>query len=271
MSLDVFVSHAHADLPVVKAFLDLLEGPLGVATDRVFCSAIRGRGVEPGHYFETTIRRSIQDAACSVLILSENFFLSTFCVLELGAVWAGEKPFIPMVLPPLTPDRIRDVLAGVHMLQLDASRDLEMLRETLVRELGELGTDDGAWERARDAFSNDLPRLARRVRTPPPEVYAGYATVTVSFNHVGDTSDEQQQLHEELERLGWQAASSYARNVAIRIPSVFVKKVDQGFLESRPGTIADFERCLRRLKLDVDVMMHFGHDPPKAMSTNNWA
>ena len=51
MSKSVFVSHATADAPLVRAFVDFLAEGIGVPVDEIFCSSLPEFGIPTGQDF----------------------------------------------------------------------------------------------------------------------------------------------------------------------------------------------------------------------------
>lgn len=90
----LFISHAASDKPLVKAFVDLLEGGIGVHPSEIFCSSLKGQGIKPGVDFKASIREHLDGATCVIALVSENFYGSAFCMCELGGVWLQSKSFI---------------------------------------------------------------------------------------------------------------------------------------------------------------------------------
>lgn len=115
----LFVNFAVADDPVVTAFVDLVEGGIGVPPERIFCTSRPGQGVEPGVPFAEAIRRSLDDAVSAVSLISPNYYASAFSMCELGGIWLTAKSFLPILVPPLdyevedfNPGRLGTALAG---------------------------------------------------------------------------------------------------------------------------------------------------------------
>src|SRR5438552_15374014 len=95
----LFISHASADLPVVSAFVDLLEGGVGVPPGDIFCTSLRGQGVKPGKDFKESIRANLNDAECALALVSPNYYASAFSMCELGGVWLTAKDYLPILVP----------------------------------------------------------------------------------------------------------------------------------------------------------------------------
>jgi hypothetical protein len=143
--MKVFVSHAVADRDIVLPFTKLVRATLGVEDgDRdVFCSSLAG-SIENGKDFVKEILRRLSSADITIAILSQRYFLSNFCLAELGAAIVkqldGSAKFFSLIIPPTDFGDLGGVLAGLQsgMINEDAPID-ELLR--LLAPVGDLPTD----------------------------------------------------------------------------------------------------------------------------------
>jgi hypothetical protein len=160
----LFISHASDDIPLVEAFVELLESGVGVPAAKIFCSSIKGQNIKPGQDFKNALQKSLGNATCVIALISEAYYGSTFCLCELGATWALEKDLIPVLIPPIDRSQARATLSGLQQLKIDDASDLDELRDELIRRL-ELSESESTprWNRKRKKFTDDLPELLARV------------------------------------------------------------------------------------------------------------
>ncbi len=152
----LFVSHASKDAPVVNDLLDLLQLGLGLKDKQLFCSSAPGMKVPPGEAFVDYIGGQASRSSAAILILSEAYLRSAFCMAELGAIWILAKPQATLVLAPITHHDVGDILGRTHCLSLSDSGDLDDLRDFLS---GRIETETQAtrkWNTKRDAFLKSL-------------------------------------------------------------------------------------------------------------------
>ena len=83
MGKKVFISHATDDSKMISIIIEFLNS-LGIENDDVFCTSISG-ALEGGKSFVTQIRKHVQGSKVVIFMLTERFFLSYFCLAELGA------------------------------------------------------------------------------------------------------------------------------------------------------------------------------------------
>lgn len=160
----LFISHASADVPIVEAFVELLESGIGVLPADIFCSSLKGQGLKAGTDFKNSIRDALADAEVVVALISERFYASAFCMCEMGGVWMQAKSFIPILVPPLGFDSLKAVLAGMQALKLHVSEDLDQLRDEIVQRLAILPSiATSRWINRRDRFLTGLSDLEKRV------------------------------------------------------------------------------------------------------------
>lgn len=82
----IFISHASADIKMIDIFMEFLRS-IGINDDDVFCTSVSG-ALEGGRNFVRQIKSNVKGSKMVIFLLSERFFLSYFCLAELGAAWA---------------------------------------------------------------------------------------------------------------------------------------------------------------------------------------
>lgn len=170
----VFISHATKDVPLVQAVVDLIEDGLGVPEGEIFCSSLKGHGIPVGQNFVEYMRKEIAAPEVVVLLLTENYFNSNFCLSELGAAWVKGHKIFPIVVPPLNFTAIKDVLLGVQAIGLEDDISYNQLRETL-NDLKLVTKSVTKWDVKRRYFFQSLPGILEKLpklETVDPAEYA---------------------------------------------------------------------------------------------------
>lgn len=190
----LFISHAAHDKGLVEAFVDLLEGGVGVPHASIFCSSLKGQSIKPGAAFVESIRQNLDEATCVVALISEAFHASAFCMCELGGVWLVSKDFLPIVVPPLDFSALKAVTAGIQGSQLARADDLDEIRDELGTRLGIKVHNTARWNTKRDKFLVGLPKLLVKFEGPVLRV-----THTKLKKELEDYKTECQRLEQELQ------------------------------------------------------------------------
>lgn len=154
----IFVSHASAD----KKLADLLRDTLilgGVPEDQLFYSSDRSTGIPAGEDVGAYLRRSLQDAALVVELLSTIFLTRPRCLMELGGAWTLNKPTYPIVVPPLTREEVRLQIGDVQTGLLGPESEVDSVFYELHDRLAGLGLQPRVttWNRAINRFKDQFP------------------------------------------------------------------------------------------------------------------
>jgi len=194
----LFISHAADDKPLVKAFVGLVEGGVGVPPQIIFCSSLKGQGIKPGAEFKDSIREHLDDATCVIALITPNFYSSAFCMCELGGVWLQAKSFIPVIVPPLTFTDLKAVLVGLKALKIADSADLDELRDETADRLSIKALPTPRWNERRDDFLKALNPILKQLpaNTPIPR-----STHEKTVKELDDYKAEYAKAEQEIERL----------------------------------------------------------------------
>jgi hypothetical protein len=124
-SIRIFVSHTSADEALVRALVDLLKAALGIPADQIRCTSLDGHRLPGGADIDATIRAEVAAADVMLAIVTPQSLDSIYVIFEMGARWASERIFIPLLTPGVTVvprplDRYNGLLLGTRggVLQL---------------------------------------------------------------------------------------------------------------------------------------------------------
>lgn len=163
----LFISHSVSDLPVVKAFVTLIEAGIGVHATDIFCTSLKGQGIKPGADFKTSIHKHLDDATTVVALISENFYNSPFCMCELGGAWLQSKDFIPILVPPVRFTDMKAVLIGLQALRINSPEELDELRDEIAQRLEITPLSTPRWNEKRDEFIARLKDDLKKIPSSP--------------------------------------------------------------------------------------------------------
>jgi hypothetical protein len=162
----IFLSHSSKDKLLVDELTDLLTTGCDVSAKDILVTTLPGKGIPAGfHNYIEYLRQQIQQPALVVLLLSENYFASQFCLCELGATWALSLPSFPLVVPPLKKSEVRATLAVTQLGGVIDSEYLDELRDAVKLHLG-AALPTATWSAKRDVFLRKLPRILKKIPRP---------------------------------------------------------------------------------------------------------
>ncbi len=216
----LFISHAANDQPLVKSFVELIEGGIGVPPRDIFCSSLKGQGIRPGADFTSSIRDQLDGATCVVALLSPNFYGSAFCMCELGGTWLQAKSFVPMLVPPLQFSDLKAVLAGLQAGKLSEAADLDELRDEIASRLSITPLATPRWNDRRDSFLKSLPKILKQLPDVTPIARDIHNNV---LKKLVDYKSEHKKQQEELEQLHAMIADLKKLKDNVKVASVVRK------------------------------------------------
>lgn len=162
----IFLSHSSADVALATEVRNLLIIGCGVSTNDILVSSVPGNGIPAGTpSFVDYLKARLQNAEIVVLLLSENFFASQYCLCELGATWLLGKPYFPLVVSPLSKSELGSTLEVTQAGEINNGRYLDQLPDKIRETVGTgVGTD--AWGLQRDVFLAGLGELIKSLPAP---------------------------------------------------------------------------------------------------------
>ncbi|HEY3295159.1 MAG TPA: toll/interleukin-1 receptor domain-containing protein [bacterium] len=163
---EIFISHSSKDKPLAQSLVKLLQLGLGVGRERIFCSSLAGMDIPAGKDFKEHIKLKLGVAKTVIVMASENYFDSPFCLCELGATWALSNDLFPLLIPPLSYDDAKVVLRELQIEQINASNGLNKLKDRLVNQLRLNTPDTTGWEDSRNDFLGGLASVLEKLPKP---------------------------------------------------------------------------------------------------------
>lgn len=162
----IFLSHAAKDKTLADKISDLLTSGCAVNPNDILCTSLEGKGIPTGaQSFIDFLHGQIKEPKLVILVLSENFFMSQFCMCELGAVWGMKLMNFPLVVPPVERGKLKAVLTVAQAGEITNPASLDELRDVVKINLGtEVPT--ATWTVKRDAFLASLNGVIESLEKP---------------------------------------------------------------------------------------------------------
>ncbi len=159
---DIFLSHAKADKKLVDEFVDLLVTGIGVSGRKgaIFASSVAGRGVSSAVDYRTHIMDRLKEAKLAIFLVSPNFYSSTFAMAELSIAWAAKANSFILLVPPLTPSKVKDFFGNLQLAKLNNTNSLNELCDHVQATL-KLDSDVARWSDRSREFRKSLPSLVK--------------------------------------------------------------------------------------------------------------
>jgi len=171
-SKPIFVSHAVADKAIADKVVDLLDTAMGIDVQNdVFCTSLEGLKIPAGNDFKQFVKEQIQEPKIVLLLISQNYLASPFCLAEVGASWAMSHRIVPFLVPPIKFDDMKAVLTGIHALKIEDPSDWNEALAIFKTEL-KIDPNINRWERKRDEQLEAIHSLIPK-QNPPPIVPLG--------------------------------------------------------------------------------------------------
>lgn len=130
--MKIFISHSSEDSELAKIFTDLLEKAFHIDSTEIYCTSTHNN-INIGDNFINNIRDSLQDAEAVFFLVSENYINSYFCLMEMGASWAFKDNIIPVLVPPLNHNFLKDTpLISTETGMFNNEDDIHNIYEKLI-------------------------------------------------------------------------------------------------------------------------------------------
>ncbi len=239
----LFISHASADIDLVKPFVQLLESGVGIPPKDIFCTSLKGQGIKPGTNFIDSIRGSLDDATVVLALISENYYNSPFSMCELGGAWLLVKDFVPVLVPPVGFKDMKAVLSNLQASQINDPPALDELRDKLTARLNIEGSSTPRWNEKRDEFLNSLPSALEKL-SPSPTVPRKKLEDALEKIQEADALYEKQK--EENKRLRNQIDKLKATKDAKSVADIEMEELDA--VEQFEQLVADVSKSLKALE-----------------------
>jgi len=169
MPKQIFISHAHGDKDLAKSIANLLSTGLNITRKDIFCTSLKGSDIPGGEDFLTYIHTELKQAKVIILLLTENYFASQFCIAESGASWVLKEvdkcKVIPIVVPPISRSKLKATLAVSQCRNISDSSEWDDTKDELEDYTG-ADTATAQWSEEKEVFLNNLDELIKALPSP---------------------------------------------------------------------------------------------------------
>ncbi len=123
---EIFISHRSSDAPIADMIKDFLVST-GIPNVKIFCSSLPGNDVH--EKISAEVKERLKKSAVNILILSEAYYESAYCLNEAGIAWyIDEAKAIPIGLPEINHNNMLGFLNSEYKLRrLDNDDDIAYL------------------------------------------------------------------------------------------------------------------------------------------------
>ncbi|WP_298419774.1 TIR domain-containing protein [uncultured Kordia sp.] len=151
----IFISHDDKDKQVVESFIQLLQG-IGINPENIFCSSLEGYGTPLGNNTDEDIKTRLTDDVLVLFMISNHFYNSNECMIQMGAAWALTKDQISVAIPPFKLEEMKGVFQKFQAIRIDQEKQLDLLKETLEHKFGLKTQKHLHWEPKRNMILRDI-------------------------------------------------------------------------------------------------------------------
>lgn len=158
----LFVSHATADKKYVEYLVAFFEN-IGFDNTQMICSSVPGYGIPLNTQIYDWIAEKFRDWDLYVIfILSDKFYKSTACLMEMGATWITRKEYTSILFPGFEFSQIKGAIRADRIsIKLDSDKDelkqrLDEMKDTLTEKFGLIKVSDTKWEKIREKFIDSI-------------------------------------------------------------------------------------------------------------------
>lgn len=147
----IFISHSTKDKEVVTTFIHVLKA-IGISAENIFCTSLPGYGAPLGSDFMDEIETRLNEDVMVIFMLSDNFYESPMCLIEMGAAWIKTKKQISVAITPFELGKIKGVFKHFQGIEIDNESHYDLLKETLETQFEIESKRPLVWSPERDMF-----------------------------------------------------------------------------------------------------------------------
>ena len=163
----IFISHSSDDEDIGEILVEALI-KMGIKTQDLFFSSQYRTGVKLGKDFSAVVRDSLNDAELVILLLTDSFYQSEYCLNEMGAVWASQKDFIPILLGGLTHEDMKGFIDRRYIAIKPSNKNYYKIFEELKR----FSKNELSDEMIEPIFKTFVKAANKKARTTKKEMLA---------------------------------------------------------------------------------------------------
>ncbi len=137
----IFISHRSTDAEVADMIKDFLIAT-GIPNEKVFCSSLPGNDVK--FRISAEVKKWLQESIVNILILSKDYYESSYCLNEAGVAWylEDEVDNIAICLPEINEDNMWGFFNGENKVRrLGDENDVAAIYDAIRKRLNVFSVD----------------------------------------------------------------------------------------------------------------------------------
>lgn len=167
----IFITHSRQDEKYASCLVDFLED-IGLSQEHLFCPSVPEYGFPLNQDIYEYLKKQFQTHNLHVIfILSNNYYQSVYCLIEMGVAWILQSKYTTVLLPSFKVKEIQGAIPPLRLrsdLKLDADLtdlkiELERLKDDLLQEFGLPAIRDLHWREKRDKFITAITKCCKPV------------------------------------------------------------------------------------------------------------
>ncbi|MGE6601478.1 toll/interleukin-1 receptor domain-containing protein [Lysinibacillus fusiformis] len=128
----IFISHSTKDGDLAIKLMDLLQNQFNLSRPNFFLTS--DEELKYGGDWIEEIREGMEDANIILPLITPNYLESQFCLCELGAAWINQIALVPVIIPPLDYNALKDTpyRSWVQAITLNSVKDIQRLAQAMI-------------------------------------------------------------------------------------------------------------------------------------------
>lgn len=157
----IFISHSSKDGEIADLLKHFFVN-IGVSNDSIFCSSSVGNGVN--YVIGMEVKEALQKSAVNIMLFSDNYFKSQYCMNEAGVIWYLEPEVkgIAIGLDGFVVDDAKGVINKEWILRrLDKKVDVLIIADLIKDNLGIFKNNSAVIEKAVNDLINSYDQYEK--------------------------------------------------------------------------------------------------------------
>lgn len=128
--IDIFISHSSSDVEIASLLIEILRKAFNISSDKIRCTSVPGYKLKAGANTDEHIKKEIFSSRAFIGLLTQESFISTYVLFELGARWGANLPLIPLICDKVGVALLNGPIKNINALSaIDSSDMLQFLND----------------------------------------------------------------------------------------------------------------------------------------------